>query len=183
MYTQYSLNHPKIRKEMGRRFNCCCRHSGSASKGTSTSGKTTSRIRTRQSQRRESILHFSSRLASIQRRDESSYDLKEIHNYLHQSSQLLDKLHRGLVNGPSCSIEPRDLHYNHSLSNSRPKSEGTRRVRLSQSETTCCVDVHHLPSQTRPHNVTFQSESSNGTRQGNDCLGEKPIHESMNTVL
>ena len=61
--------------------------------------------------------------------------------------------------------------------NSRPKAESTRHVRISQSETTCCVDVHqHLPSKTRSHNVTFQSENGN-------CLGEKPIRESMNTVL
>ncbi len=177
IYTQYSINHPKIRKEMGRRFNCCCRQSSSTSRGTSTSGKSTSRNRSRQSQRRESpILHFSSRLANIQKRDESSFDLKEIHNYLHQSSQLLDQLHSGLVNGPSCSNEPKDFSY-HLSANSRPnKAESTRRVRISQSETTCCVDVHHLPSKTRRHNVTFQSENGN-------CLGEKHMLESGNSVL
>ncbi len=155
-FNQYSLNHPKIRKEMGRRLNCCRRrHSAFTSHSYSSSGNTTSRSRTRQSQRRDSpILHFTSRLSSHQKKtDESSYDLKEIQNYLHQSSQLFDQLHHGLVNGPSRSSEPRDLHYNHSSSNSKPKTAGTR---SSQSETICCADVHHIPSQTHPYNVAFQ---------------------------
>ena len=160
-FTQYSLNHPKIRKEIERRFHCCCsRRPASANSSRSNSGKTTSRSRTRQSKCRESpILHFRNRLASNQKTDQSSYDLKEIHHYLHQSSQLLDQLHSGLVNGPSCSFKLKDFHY-HSSANSKPKAAGTRRVRLSQSETTCCVDVHYVPSQTSRKNRAFQSESS-----------------------
>ena len=180
IHLQYSLNHPKIRKEIKHRFHCCCsRRSASASSGRSSSSYTTSRSRTRQSKRRESpILHFRSRLASNQTTDQSSYDLKEIHNYLHQSSQLLDQLHSGLVNGPTCSIDLRNLR----SSSSKPKPAGTRRVRLSQSENTCCADVHHLPFQTRRSNGVFKSESSNERRR-NDYLREKSIPECLTTVV
>ena len=165
---------------MGRRINCCRRrHSAFTSHSYSTSGNTTSHSRTRQSQRRESpILHFRSRLASNQQKTESSYDLKEIYNYLHQSSQMLDQLHSGLVNGPTCSIDLHDFQ----SSSSKPISAGTRHARLSQSETTCCADVHHLPFQSRRSNGTFLSESSNG-RQRNDYLREKSIPECLTTVV
>jgi len=164
---------------MGRRFLCCSCRSASANSGPSTGGNTTSHSRTRQSQRRESpILHFRSRLASNQQKTESSYDLKEIYNYLHQSSQLLDQLHSGLVNGPTCSIDLHDFQ----SSSSKPKPVGTRHARLSQSETSCCADVHHLPFQTRRSNGTFQSESSNG-RQRSGYLREKSIPECLTTVV
>jgi hypothetical protein len=177
---------------MERRFHCCCCRSAAAVSGNTSSGNTTSRSRTRHSKRRDSpILHFKSRLASnsnTQKADHSSYDLKEINNYLHRSSQLVDQLHCGL-NDPTSGIESRVLQVPSPLVNNHNSNlrgaAGTRRVRLSQSETTCCADVHHQPSSRTGRNTyrrTFQSESNN-ERRGNEFLREQPILEYLTTIV
>ncbi len=182
-HPQYSLNHPKIRKEMERRLNCCCCRSATATSGNSSSGNTTSRSRTRQSKRRDSpILHFRSRLTSNnQKSDPPSYDLKEINNHLHLSSRHLNQPHCGL-NNLNCGGESSPSVNN---PNSKVRSTaGTHRVRLSQSETTCCADVHHQTSSRtrRTYKRTFQSESNN-ERRANDFFIDQPILEYLTTMV
>ena len=68
-------------------------------------------------------------------------------------------------------------------SNSEPKSGCTHYVRLSQSETTCCAEVHPPPSQSRRIKGAFQSEGSN-EREGNTFLRrEKSIAQCLTTVV
>ena len=188
---QYSLNHPKIRKELGRRLFCCYRRSRSVPHGTSTSGNSSGhgnrRARPPGKRGDSPILLFRSRLtvSNQQQTDGSPQDSNPTHQY-RSLQQASNQKHCNF--SATCSIELRDLRRTNSSSvytRSKPKRAGFRRVRLTQSETsTICADLHHQPRRTRQtYKKTFKSENCNDEQDQNYSLVQQPITEYLESMV